>query len=101
MADQSSDSKQNREISPVGNAKAILLETGSSVIGAGDTLVVTLASYGIKNFKAIWECVHDTYGSVVSPTPVANHATTAVSSGVLTITMGTLTTARTFLLLGT
>jgi len=55
-----------------------------ATVDDGDTLTVTLANYGINNFLACDGYIHTTTDSVI----VAEAPTTAVSSGVLTITVG-------------
>lgn len=65
---------------------------------ASDTLAVTLANYGITNIKFIKGYTHTTEGSVI----IEEAPTTAVSAGVLTITIGGSTDnkARAFLVGG-
>jgi len=68
---------------PQNGRKVVLVETAATADTA-DTVVITLASYGITTFLGISGMVHTTENSVV----VAEAPTTAVSSGVLTITVG-------------
>lgn len=55
-----------------------------ATVDDGDTLTVTLADYGISSVLAIKGFIHTTTDSVI----VAEAPTTAVSAGVLTITVG-------------
>jgi hypothetical protein len=50
----------------------------------GDTIAITLSAYGATAIRGIWGCTETTDGSVV----ITEAPTTAVSSGVLTITTG-------------
>ena len=50
----------------------------------GDTIVVTLADYGMKTIEGILGFTHSTTDSVV----ITEAPTTSVTSGVLTITIG-------------
>lgn len=68
---------------PNAGRKMIVVETATTVDTA-DTVVITLADYGISTLLAVEGYVHTTEDSVV----VAEAPTTAVSSGVLTITVG-------------
>lgn len=65
---------------------------------AADTIAVTLANYGITTFLGIHGWKETTDGSVV----VTENPTTAVSAGVLTITIpaGTDNDPRTYLIYG-
>lgn len=72
------------EIAPTNNVhKEIVLETLATAVSA-DTLAVTLSDYGCTKFVGIIGQVHTTEDSVI----VAEAPTTAVSAGVLTITVG-------------
>jgi hypothetical protein len=73
------------EAAPNGNLKIISIQTRNTVDDA-DTIAVTLENYGIdKNgFLAIQGFAHTTDGSIV----ITEAPTTAVSAGVLTITVG-------------
>ena len=62
---------------------SVMIETPNTADTA-DTVAVTLSSFGITTFLAVEGYVHTTENSVV----VAEAPTTAVSSGVLTITVG-------------
>lgn len=72
-----------REVAPALGIKMILIETAATV-DTGDTIALTLANYGITTFTGIYGMVHTTANSVI----VAEAPTTAVASGVLTITVG-------------
>lgn len=61
----------------------IIVETPNTADTA-DTIALTLANYGITDFLTVEGYVHTTEGSVV----VAEAPTTAVSTGVLTVTVG-------------
>lgn len=61
----------------------LIVETPNTT-DTSDTIAITLADYGITTFLGVYGMVHTTEGSVV----VAEAPTTAVSSGVLTITVG-------------
>ena len=63
--------------------KMITVETVTTA-DTGDTFTVTLANYGCSVFQGISGYVHTTENSVV----VGEAPTTAVSSGVLTVTVG-------------
>lgn len=63
--------------------KVFSIETAATVDTA-DTIALTLANYGITTFLGIHGFAHTTTDSVV----VAEAPTTAVASGVLTITVG-------------
>jgi len=73
------------EAAPNGGLKIIAVQTRNTVDDA-DTIAVTLEDYGIdKNgLLAVHGYAHTTDGSVV----ITEAPTTAVSSGVLTITVG-------------
>lgn len=68
---------------PALGRKAIMIETATTVDTA-DTIVVTLADYGLSTFLGIEGYVHTTENSVV----VAEAPTTSVTTGTLTITVG-------------
>ncbi len=63
-------------------ATEVILETGTDVTGATDTLTLTLADYGMKRILSIYGVRHSTDGSVI----VGEAVTSAVSDGILTIT---------------
>ena len=69
-----------------------------NTVDDGDTLTVDLTSYGINNFLGANGYIHTTEDSVI----VAEAPTTAVSSGVLTLTVGGSTDnkKRTYTILG-
>jgi hypothetical protein len=67
--------------------RSILVETAATADG-GDTFTVTLATYGCTKFIGMDEFVHTTEDSIV----VAGTSTTAVASGVLTVTLSGSTT---------
>jgi len=64
----------------------------------GDTIVVTLADYGMKTIEGIAGYTHSTTDSIV----ISEAPTTSVTAGVLTITVGGSTDnkKRVFLLFG-
>lgn len=64
--------------------KEILVETADTA-DATNTFTVTLADYGITNVKSIRQWEHSTNYSVITR---GTAATTAVASGVLTVTLG-------------
>ena len=82
MADISSGSTITDAIPALGR-KAILVETEATADTA-DTIALTLADYGVGTFLGVTGYVHTTENSVI----VEEAPTTAVSSGVLTITVG-------------
>ena len=88
-----------REVAPNTGVKRIKLELDTATTN-GMTYALTLASYGIKTFEAFKGYEHSTEDSIVIAENPAS--TTAVSSGVLTITIGgsTATTKRTFIIVG-
>ena len=55
-----------------------------ATVDDGDTLTVTLANYGIESVLAVNGYIHTTTDSVI----VAEAPTTAVATGVLTVTVG-------------
>lgn len=63
--------------------KRLYVETAATADTA-DTIAITLSKYGATKIKDIIGCVHTTENSVV----VGEAPTTAVSAGVLTITVG-------------
>ena len=63
--------------------KLLRIETAATA-DDGDTIVVTLADYGMKTIEGILGFTHSTTDSVV----ITEAPTTSVSSGVLTITVG-------------
>ena len=71
------------DVSPQQGRKIIMVETPTTVDTA-DTIPITLADYGVTTFLAIEGYTHSTENSVV----IAEAPTTAVSAGVLTITVG-------------
>ena len=68
---------------PVLGRKMLMVESPTTT-DTGDTIAITLASYGITTFLGIIGNAHSTENSVV----ITEAPTTAVSSGVLTITVG-------------
>jgi len=70
------------EISPNAGLKRIIVITPSTA-DPGDTVAITLASYGMSEIYSVESYVHSTEDSVI--VPVAN--TTEVTSGVLTVTL--------------
>lgn len=71
------------DISPGLGAKMLLVTTVTTA-DDGDTVPITLATYGISTFQAILGQTHSTTDSIV----ITEAPTTAVSAGVLTITVG-------------
>jgi len=71
-----------KEISPNSGLKRIIVITPATA-DPGDTVAITLASYGMSAIYSVESYVHSTTGSVI--VPVAN--TTAVLAGVLTVTL--------------
>jgi len=71
------------EVAPNGGFKLIQVDTLATT-DTGDTFTVTLANKGISVFMGITGCVHSTANSII----IAEAPTTAVSSGVLTVTVG-------------
>ncbi|MHA1481858.1 MAG: hypothetical protein ACTSQA_00285 [Candidatus Heimdallarchaeaceae archaeon] len=63
--------------------KMLVVETPNTADTA-DTVAITLADYGISTFLGILGQSHDTENSIVT----TEAPTTAVSAGVLTITLG-------------
>ncbi len=68
---------------PALGRKAIMVETPTTADTA-DTVAITLANYGMSTFLGILGFSHDTENSIVT----TEAPTTAVSAGVLTITLG-------------
>jgi len=71
------------EVAPNAGAK-MLIVTAPATTDGGDTIAITLADYGITTFQAILGQTHSTTDSIV----ITEAPTTAVSDGVLTITVG-------------
>ncbi len=71
------------DVSPQQGRKIVMVETPTTVDTA-DTIPITLADFGITTFLAIEGHTHSTENSIV----IAEAPTTAVSAGVLTITVG-------------
>ncbi len=99
-----------RDIVPAQGMKLIGVKTPATA-DVSDTIKITLGSIGIATdgFVGIFESIHSTEDSVLTQAgahaadPTTNaQSTTAVASGVLTITLGTLTNkAHGFLIVGT
>lgn len=70
------------EIEPNADLKTIYVITPNTA-DPGDTVAITLANYGLARVYAVHSFVHTTENSVI--VEVAN--TTAVSAGVLTVTL--------------
>lgn len=88
-----------REVTPNAGIKKLYIDTGIGT--AADTVTVALGSYGMTTLKGISETVHVTDGSVLRPASAADRSVTGVSSGILTITLGTGNSLRrTFEILG-
>jgi len=77
--------------------KLLRIETAATADN-GDTIVITLADYGMKTVEAVLGFTHSTTDSIV----ITEAPTTAVATGVLTITIGGSTTdkKRVFLVFG-
>lgn len=71
------------EIAPNSQAKEFIVVLDNTT-DTNNTYAMTLSELGIKEFVWIGGCVHTTESSVV----VTEAPTTAVSAGVLTITVG-------------
>lgn len=98
MAQEITTSVTISKVAPNTGATVLHIETPSTT-DTGDTIVLTLSSYGISTFTGVYGMVHTTANSVI----VAEAPTTAVSSGVLTITVGGSTVSdkkRTYLVYG-
>lgn len=87
-----------KEYAPILGGKLVVLKSGTTVTGATDTLTLNLASVGISTLLGVQGWVHTTDGSVI----IAEAGTTAVASGVLTITTvtGNNNKRRVFLVIG-
>jgi len=72
-----------RELEPNTGFKCIKVEVPATA-DTSDTVAITLANYGLKTVEAVQGFVHTTEDSVI----IAEAPTTAVSAGVLTITLG-------------
>lgn len=70
------------EMAPNAGLKCIFIETANTA-DAADTYAITLADYGISKLLAVQSWKHTTDNSVI----VTEANTTAVSGGVLTITI--------------
>ena len=77
--------------------KLLRIETEATADNA-DTIVITLADYGMKTVEGILGFTHSTTDSIV----ITEAPTTAVATGVLTITIGgsTANKKRVFLVYG-
>lgn len=82
MADISSAVSVRDQV-PQQGAKQLVITTPATA-DSGDTIDLTLSRYGITTFLAVSGFIHTTENSVV----VAEAPTTAVATGVLTITLG-------------
>lgn len=71
------------DVSPALGRKVIMVETANTVDTA-DEIPITLKDYGITTFLGVIGFIHSTEDSIV----IQEQPTTAVSSGVLTITIG-------------
>jgi len=85
------------ELAPNLGVKALVVEAPATTDNA-DTIAITLADYGISRFIGILGQTHSTTDSVI----ITEAPTTAVASGVLTITVGgsTANKWRTFIVFG-
>jgi len=68
---------------PALGRKMIMVETPTTA-DTGNTIVITLADYGISTFLGILGFAHSTENSVV----ITEAPTTSVTTGTLTITIG-------------
>lgn len=86
-----------KELVPNSDLKAVLVYSDNTV-DATNTIAITLATYGISTLLFVMGCKHTTDGSVIA----TEAPTTAVSAGVLTITVpsGTDNDPRVYLLIG-
>lgn len=77
--------------------KSVVIETANTV-DAGDTITVTLGNYGLTTLLGVLGYKHTTDNSVV----VTENPTTAVSAGVLTLTVvaGSDNDKRVYVLIG-
>ena len=82
------------ESSPNAGVKRVIIEAADTV-DASDTIVIKLGSYGMSatGLLGVTEWLHTTDASVITPIGfyqgnAGGASTTAVSSGVLTITIG-------------
>jgi hypothetical protein len=66
----------------VNRIKTLVIETANTV-DASDTIALTLATYGITTVLGVYGYKHTTDNSVI----VTENPTTAVSAGVLTLTV--------------
>lgn len=82
MADVSSGCTFIEPIPAMG-MKILKVETAATA-DDGDTIAITLANYGIKTVEAVLGFTHSTTDSII----ITEAPTTAVSAGVLTITIG-------------
>jgi hypothetical protein len=84
-----------KEVAPNAGVKVLQVVTPDTADNA-DTVAVDLTAYGCKNIAGILGFTQSTTGSVV----ITEAPTTAVSAGILTITIGgaTANKARTFLI---
>jgi len=83
MADVSSSFTVIKEISEGGLTK-LYLTTTAETMDDGDTIAITMADYGMSTFQYVKGWIHTTLNSVL----VAEDPTSAVSAGVLTLTIG-------------
>ena len=72
-----------KDMVPSLGVKALLI-TAPNTVDDGDTIAITLSTYGITTFLGVIGFIHTTENSVV----VQEEPTTAVSTGTLTITVG-------------
>ena len=68
---------------PALGRKIVMVETAATA-DTGDTIEITLSDYGISTLLGINGMIHSTENSII----IAEAPTTAVSEGVLTITLG-------------
>ena len=71
------------QIPALGGAKTLMVTTDATA-DDGDTIAITLADYGLVAIEGILGFTHSTTDSIV----ITEAPTTAVSGGVLTITVG-------------
>jgi len=72
-----------KHVTPGEGVKIIEVHTAATADSA-DTILITLAKYGITSMLGIFGCVQSTVGSVYA----TEAPTTTITTGVLTITVG-------------
>ena len=89
-----------KEMSPNVGLKSIVIETAATADNA-DTIALTLADYGIRSYIGVLTWIHSTSNSIIT-VETTDACTSAVSGGVLTLTIGgsTANKKRTIMVLG-